>query len=207
MWTYLCVILMILAFVAFMVSVPVCLGVLLRLLMGKTRPNLVGWFGATLILFALYCPVLQGTTLSRIMDVFPKGAEFIPLGVDVEMWALIVHILSVVSLAASMLFQLYLLSLLVGWGIERMDKQTAQRSGKFWLILCPVMAGTVYACFMFGLTSLYLVLKGPGRPSYLLAMIYRYFGWELLGVLCVAFAITMIYAGRRRKGAGLRKEA
>ena len=43
------------------------------------------------------------------------------------------------------------------------------------------------------------LLGRPGRFLYLFAMLYRFFLWELLFVLSVTFAVTLLYVNRRKR--------
>lgn len=198
MWTYTLAILMVVAIFAFIVAVPVCLGVLLRLLLRNAKPKLVGWFGAALILAPLYLSGYKVVETSRMMNGLTPSCDSFQVTFSMGTIELIVSLFPVFMLTAVLLFQLCLVSMLVGWGVNLVDEQAEKQSGRFWLVMCPIIAVTVYGGLMFGLMWLYLGMGKQGRFSYLFAVLYRFFLWEILFVLCVTLAITLFCLNRRK---------
>ena len=136
--------------------------------------------------------------MSSMMNGLTLGCDSFPAALSMGTIELIVSLFSVFMLTAALLFQLYLVSMLVGWGINLVDEQAKKQSRRFWLVMCPIIAVTVYGGLMFGLMWLYLGMGRQGRFSYLFAVLYRFFLWELLFVLCVTLAITLFYLNRRK---------
>jgi hypothetical protein len=179
MWTHtIAPFLFILAISTFIFSVPVCLGMLLRLLFRKMKPSFVAWVGAALGLTAQYGAANHNTIMMNLPFV---GNALLPA-----------RSLSAIGL----LIFLAMWFVFIKCGVELIDRQTKQQSGRFWLIACPVIAVTVYGDLVFGLMSFY---QSMGKFSYLFAVLYRFFLWELLFILCVTFMITMLYVNRRKK--------
>ena len=186
MWTYtLAPMLILLAILGVMLAVPVCLGMLLRLFIRKTRPILVGWFGAALILASQHSAGDHGTMMKDILDRWPPGCE--SFTVTLGMGALGV----LVPLCWAFVF--------VKWGVDLVDRQREKPSGRFWLVACPIIAATVNAGVLYALMYLSLITGVTGRFAHLFFVLYRFMWWEMLCVPCVAFFITLVCVNQRRK--------
>ncbi len=185
MWTYtIAPLLLMLAIYTFMLAVPVSLGVLLRLLLRKTRPNLVAYFGAALGFAAQHGAADHSPMMKSMTDVLPFAAN---------------SLLATLSLGAiGFLIPLAMWFVFVRWGVKLVDRQAKEESARLWLVVNPIIAVTVYAGIMFGFMILCVGMLSEGRFPYLFSVLYRFFLWELLFVLCVAFAVTAIYLNRRK---------
>ena len=186
MWTHtIAPLIMILAIFALMLAVPVCLGVLLRLLIRNTQPSLVTWFGAALGLAAQHGPAHQSTIMRSMPAVLPFADD---------------SLLATLSLRAlDLLIPLALWFVFVKLGVKLVDRQAKQQSRRLWLVLNPVIAVTAYVCLMFGLMSLYLSTGSQAKFATPFAVLYRFILWELLYILCATFAITMLYVNQIKR--------
>jgi len=176
MWAYLYTLPMVLvdvAAMAFLFAIPVCLGVLLRLLTRTVPPHWVGWLGAALLVAVRYN---AGDPLAEppLVIVSAGGSFLATLGMAMFDRFLL--------LAVAFLF--------VNGGVTLVDRQINRPSGRFWLVVCPVIAATVYGSLVFELTALYLDSGRPGAFACLFFALYRFLGVELLGVLGATLLIT-----------------
>jgi uncharacterized membrane protein len=188
MWTYtIAPLLLMLAIFAFLLAVPVSLGVLLRLLIRKTQPNLVAYFGAALGFAAQHGAAGHSPMMRSMTDVFPFAVD---------------SLMATLSLGAiGVLIPLAMWLVFVRCGVKLVDRQEKEESARLWLVVNPIIAVTVYGGIVFGLMNLCVGMLIQGRVSYPFALLYRFFLWELLFILCVAFAITAIYLNRRKRHA------
>jgi hypothetical protein len=185
MWKYtLAPVLMMLSTFAVILAVPVCLGVLFRLLIRKTQPNLVAWFGAALGLAVQHGAARQDTMMS-ITDVLPSVGE---------------SLLATFSVGAiGILVPLALWFIFVKWGVELVDRQAKQQSKRFWPIMCPIIAETVNVCILFSWLCLLPILGTHSRFSHAFSLLYRFWWVELVCVAVAAFSITLIGVNRSNK--------
>jgi len=176
MWAYLYTLAMLLPVVmmmAILFAIPVCLGVLLRLLVRTVPPHLVGWLGAGLILAVLY------------------GAGDPPTEPPLVIASASESFLAIFGIAMlDRLFLLVIAFLFVNGGVTLVDRQMKRPSDRFWLVVCPVIAATVYGSLVFELTVFYMGTEKPRAFAYPIFVLYRFLGVELLGVLGATLLIT-----------------
>jgi hypothetical protein len=171
-------ILLLVAGCAILIAVPVCLGLLLRLLIRKPRARLVAWLGAALILAAYYCAGNRNSLLADVAELPPPADDSL--------------VLMFLMGAIGFLVPVAMVYYFVERGVDAADGQVKKPSFRFWLVACPIIATTVNAGLLFALLSLLPILEVSDRFAYALITIYQYMGWELLYVPCAAVVIVMI---------------
>ena len=171
--------------VACIFAVPICLGMLLRMLMRRMPSGLVAWIGAALGFAAQHCTAEQDSVMKSIMD-FSTSTE-VPFPAKMGL------AISGVLISFSLWF------IFVNMGVGLVERNMKERSNRFLLIAIPIIAETVNICIIFILMCFFVEIKDDGmfhRPfflhsSFLLA--------ELVVVPLGAFAITFIRLYKRRQ--------